>query len=83
MLRFLLVVLPLQSVVVFVLGSAANHESNASDAEVVYWKGKTLVYSAGGDQQMAGDLQWAEFDGTPRELFERFFASRSSELRVV
>lgn len=49
------------------------HECNASDAEVVYWKGKSLVYFTGGDQQKASDLQWAEFDGTPRELFESFF----------
>ena len=40
---------------------------------MVYWKGKTLVYFTGGDQHAAGDLQWAEFEGTPRELFERFF----------
>jgi len=49
------------------------HEQNASDAEVVYWKGKTLVYFTGSDQQLAGDLQTAEFNGTPRELFEYFF----------
>ena len=49
-------------------------EKNASDAEVVFWKGKTLVYFTGGDQVLAGDLQLAEFFGTPRELFERFFA---------
>lgn len=48
-------------------------ECNASDAEVAYWKGKTWVYFTGGDQHFAGDLQWAEFDGTPRELFEHFF----------
>jgi alpha-L-fucosidase len=40
---------------------------------VVYWKGKTLVYFTGSDQQLAGDLQRAEFNGTPRELFEYFF----------
>ena len=49
------------------------HECNASDAEVVFWQGKTLVYFTGGDQHVAGDLQWAEFDGTPRALFERHF----------
>jgi alpha-L-fucosidase len=48
-------------------------EKNASDAEVVFWRGKTLVYFTGGDQMLAGDLQVAEFAGTPRELFEHFF----------
>jgi alpha-L-fucosidase len=49
------------------------HETNASDPELCYFKGKTIVYFTGSDQQVAGDLQRAEFDGTPRELFERFF----------
>jgi alpha-L-fucosidase len=48
-------------------------ESNASDAELCEWKGKTLVYFTGSDQVIAGDLQWAEFDGTPRELLEHFY----------
>jgi alpha-L-fucosidase len=48
-------------------------EKNASDPELCYFKGKTIVYFTGSDQQVAGDLQRAEFDGTPRELFERFF----------
>jgi len=51
-------------------------EKNASDAEMVYWKGKTLVYFTGGDQHLAGDLQRAEFDGTPRELLEHFFREK-------
>jgi alpha-L-fucosidase len=55
------------------LRPAHVRESNASDAEVVYWKGTTLVYFTGGDQQLAGDLQMAEFPGTPRALFEKFF----------
>ena len=49
-------------------------EVNASDAELCAWKDKTIVYYTGGDQHLAGDLQWAEFNGTPRELLERFFA---------
>jgi len=49
------------------------HEQNASDAEVVYWKGKTLAYFTGSDQQLAGDLQVAEFNGPPRDLFESFY----------
>lgn len=48
-------------------------ENNASDAEVAYFRGKTIVYFTGSDQSTAGDLQWATFDGTPRELFETFF----------
>jgi len=49
------------------------HETNASDPELCYFKGKTIVYFTGSDQQVAGDLQRTEFDGTPRQLFERFF----------
>ena len=48
-------------------------EINASDVELCYWKGKTLVYFNGGDQQNSGDLQLAEFDGTPQKLFEKFY----------
>lgn len=48
-------------------------EQNASDAEICYFNGKTLVYYTGGDQQFAGDLQRAEFLGTPRQLLEHFF----------
>lgn len=48
-------------------------EQNASDAELVFFGGKTLVYYTGGDQQLCGDLQRAEFMGTPRELLEHFF----------
>ncbi len=50
------------------------HEINASDAELCYWHGKTLVYFNGGDQQTCGDLQLAEFAGTPRQLLESFYA---------
>ena len=49
-------------------------EISASDAELCSWKGKTLVYFTGGDQVKVGDFQLAEFDGTPRELLEHFFA---------
>ncbi len=48
-------------------------ECNASDAELCYWQGKTLVYFTGGIQKIAGDLQLAEFAGTPQELLEYFF----------
>jgi alpha-L-fucosidase len=49
------------------------HETNASDAELCYFRGRTIVYFTGSDQQVAGDLQRARFGGTPRELFEKFF----------
>ncbi len=48
-------------------------EVNASDAELVYYKGKTIVYFGGGDQQHWGDSQRAEFKGTPQELLESYF----------
>jgi alpha-L-fucosidase len=50
------------------------HEINASDAELCEWRGKTLVYFNGGDQQSAGDLQLAEFDGSAAALLESFYA---------
>ncbi|MFA6717194.1 MAG: hypothetical protein WCS27_17580 [Victivallaceae bacterium] len=49
------------------------YEINASDAELCYWKGKTLVYFNGGNQQGVNDLQLAEFNGTPRELLEHYY----------
>lgn len=48
-------------------------ESNTSDVELCYFKGKTILYFTGSDQTTAGDLQWATFDGTPQKLFEQFF----------
>lgn len=48
-------------------------ESNASDVELTYFNGQTIIYFTGSDQSTAGDLQWATFDGTPQELFEHFF----------
>lgn len=51
------------------------HERNASDAELCYFDGKTIVLFTGSDQQVAGDLQRATFDGTPQQLLESFFAT--------
>jgi len=48
-------------------------ESNASDVELCYFNGKTIIYFTGSDQTTAGDLQWATYDGTPGQLFECFF----------
>ena len=48
-------------------------ETNASDAEACFFDGRTIVYYTGGDQQEAGDLQWATFNGSMSELFERFY----------
>ncbi|MBX2921541.1 MAG: alpha-L-fucosidase [Chitinophagaceae bacterium] len=53
-------------------------ESNASDVELCYYKGQTILYFTGSDQTTAGDLQWATYKGTPRELFEHFFADMST-----
>ncbi len=58
------------------LRPAEVRETNASDAELCAWQGKTIVYYTGGDQHLAGDLQGAEFAGSPRELLERFYAER-------
>ena len=48
-------------------------ENNASDVELCYYNGETILYFTGSDQTTAGDLQWATYDGTPKELFEHFF----------
>ena len=58
---------------VFHLRPPGTKETNASDLEFCYWKGKTRIFYTGGDQLLAGDLQHAEFDGTPRDFLERFF----------
>ena len=49
-------------------------ESNASDAALCYFNGKTIIFFTGSDQSTAGDLQWATYDGTPKQLFEHFFS---------
>lgn len=48
-------------------------ESNASDVELCYFQGKTILYFTGSDQTTAGDLQSAVYTGTPAQLFEHFF----------
>jgi len=48
-------------------------ELNASDPDLCEYNGRTIVYFGGGNQLGVGDLQWAEFAGSPRELFEHFF----------
>jgi alpha-L-fucosidase len=53
-------------------------ESNASDVELCYYRGQTILYFTGSDQTTAGDLQWATYKGTPRQLFEHFFTAQSA-----
>lgn len=48
-------------------------ECNASDPDLVEWRGKTRVYFTGGDQHWGGNLQYAEFDGTMQEFFESYY----------
>lgn len=48
-------------------------ESNASDVELCYYKGQTIIYFTGSDQTTGGDLQWATYNGKPQQLFEHFF----------
>ena len=51
-------------------------ENNASDVELCYFQGETILYFTGSDQTTAGDLQRATYDGTPRELLEHFFKDK-------
>ncbi|MBX3242643.1 MAG: alpha-L-fucosidase [Chitinophagaceae bacterium] len=53
-------------------------ESNASDVELCYYKGQTILYFTGSDQTTAGDLQWATYDGTPGALLAHFFTNLGS-----
>lgn len=53
-------------------------ESNASDVELCYYKGQTILYFTGSDQTTGGDLQWATYDGTPAALFEHFFNNQKT-----
>ncbi len=48
-------------------------EKNASDPGVISYNGQVIVYFTGGIQRKAGDLQWAQFNGTMKELMEAFF----------
>lgn len=57
-------------------------ENNASDVELCYYKGKTILYFTGSDQTTAGDLQWATYDGTPRALFAHFFTKETESAAV-
>lgn len=55
-------------------------ESNASDVELCYFQGKTILYFTGSDQTTAGDLQRAEYAGTPARLFEHFFKDIKTDI---
>ena len=57
-------------------------ESNASDVELCYYNGKTILYFTGSDQTTAGDLQWATYDGTPAQLFSYFFENTQKQTFV-
>ncbi|MCF7853563.1 MAG: hypothetical protein K9N51_02100 [Candidatus Pacebacteria bacterium] len=49
-------------------------EKSASDAEVCEFRGQTLVYWNGGDQQTCGNLQLSVSDTSASALFAAFFA---------
>ncbi len=60
----------------------AISETNASDVELCYFDKKTILYFTGSDQTTAGDLQWASYNGTPRQLFEYFFKDIDQTTRL-
>lgn len=49
------------------------HELSASDAELCYWRNKTVVYFHSGNQQGVAGLEMAEFDGSPGDLLAHYF----------
>ncbi len=55
------------------LRPVATTEKNASDAELCFHDGRTLIYFTGGDQIRGGDLQWATYAGLPGSLMASFF----------
>ena len=48
-------------------------ELSASDAELCFWRGRTIVYFHSGNQQGVAGLEMAEFDGPPEELLAHYF----------
>lgn len=58
-------------------------EKNASDVELCYFNGKTILYFTGSDQTTAGDLQWATYNGTPQQLFEHFYKDIEIETSLI
>jgi alpha-L-fucosidase len=48
-------------------------ELSASDAELCYWRGRTIVYFHSGNQQGVFGLETAEFDGAPEKLLASYF----------
>lgn len=54
-------------------GHPGVHELSASDAELCFWRGKTIVYFLSGNQQGVAGLEMAEFDGRPGELLAHYF----------
>ena len=55
------------------LQSPDVQEINASDPSLINYDGQVIVYFTGGNQTVAGDLQWATFNGTIQELMEGFY----------
>ena len=55
-----------------------QHEINASDPDLVEYKGTTRVYFTGGNQWWGGWLQYEEFAGPMQQLFERYFGQDPS-----
>ena len=49
------------------------HEINASDVEMVEFKGQVHIWWCGGNQENVGDLQHAVYNGSQKELLEAFF----------
>lgn len=49
------------------------HELSASDAELCFWRDKTILYFHSGNQQGVAGLEMAEFDGPPEDLLEHYF----------
>jgi len=49
------------------------HELSASDAELCFWRDRTIVYFHSGNQRGVAGLEMAEFDGPPDELLAHYF----------
>ena len=50
-----------------------SKECNASDPDLIEWRGRTRIYFTGGNQLWCGDLQYVEYDGSMRDFFNSYF----------
>lgn len=66
-----------------ILEASPGEGINNSDVDLFEWEGRTYLYYATGDQATWGAVRVAQFDGSPREFFERHFPPDLPRVRVA